>query len=200
MKKIFYYSAIAICSVFTSCSNESDFSIDESNKESNCEFCSFDSIFRQDAKNYSDWTSSTSEKSCKATTRSSVNIITIYGYTSKKSGGNKKIAFGKDLLNLMKLPNQIYIAEYLTVNQDINISGLNPTCIFAPIDSPLCGLNPNSQTYERGYVSDAPDSNGNITLTTKCIHIISDLSGRSYNKWYPCTPEELQWEYKLINL
>lgn len=200
MKKLLYYSVIAICSVFTSCSNESDFPLNELDENQSSETYSFDSIFRQDAINYSNWTSSKSNDSSKRTTRSSINTITLYSYTSKKSSGNKKYAFGNTLLNLMKLPNQIYIAEYVTVNQDISISGLGQTCFFASIESPLCGLNPNSQDYERGYVADAADANGNITMTTKCIHVICDLSGRSYNKWYPCKPEDLQWQYNLINL
>lgn len=146
------------------------------------------------------FTKKSSRKAMSSIERSSVNTISLNGYSSKVSGGNIKVAISKTLANLMGIANQIYIMEKVTVYQDIKIESLGSTSFFSAADSPLCGIDPNDTNYKRGYSSSSPDSKGNIRLASKCIHIISDLSGRNYDMWYPCKPENVQWEYNLINL
>ncbi len=200
MKTTIYFGAIALCLTLADCSNDSDFITENPSQEQTCDFNSFEELFLQDATNFIGWESSSSQNSSPQKTRSSVQTITLNGYSSKVSGGNKKVAISKKLANLMGIASQIYIMEYVTVYQDIKIEGLGLTSFFSTAESPLCGVDPNSTDYKRGYSSSSPDSEGNIRLASKCIHVISDISGRSYNKWYPCKPEDVQWKYNLVNL
>lgn len=198
MKKFFYLVIILLSSTFSGCSSESDFITEDLGNSQEATFCSFEDFFHQDTEEFIGWTSSLNSPI--PMTKSSVNTITLNGYSSKKSSGNQKFIMDKKLADLMGIMQQIYIIEYITVYQDIKIDGLGSTAYFAPLESPLCGLEPNNKDYKRGYNSSAPDENGNIRLASKCIHVICDLAGRSYNKWYPCKPEEFQWKYNLISL
>ncbi len=196
MKKIVLF--IALCSILASCSNDSDVYSDGIDQNQACDVYSFDDVFRQDAKRFSGWNSS-SQGTSGVETRSSVTTITLKGYTSKKYDKKDKYVLSKELASLMGIPRRIYIAENVTAYQTVIIKGLGSTAFFTSIDSPLCGLDPNGTNYKRGYVSSTPVGD-TITLSTKFFHVISDLSGISYDRWYPCKPEEVQWNYNLVNL
>lgn len=197
MRKFFYFLIITTCSVLVGCSSDSDIISEDLNQD--CNFSSFEELFRQDAKEFAGWKSS-SQESPELQTRASVNTITLTGYSSKTSGGNQKVLILSGLADLMGIMSQIYIMEYVTAYQDLRIEGLNETSFFNTVNSPLCGLDPNGTNYKRGYGCSSPDENGNIRLATKCIHVISDMSGRSYDMWYPCKPDELQRIYNLVNI
>ncbi len=197
MRTFFYFLIIVTCSVLVGCSNDSDIISEDLNQDG--DLSSFEELFQQDAKEFSGWKSS-SQESSESQTRASINTVTLNGYSSKISGGNQKILILSDLADLMGIMSQIYIMEYVTAYQDLTIDGLGATSFFNAVNSPLCGIDPNGTNYKRGYSSSTPDENGNIRLATKCIHVISDMSGRSYDMWYPCRPEELQWIYNLINI
>lgn len=200
MKKVFYFQTITLCSVLVSCSNDSDVVSEDLSQDQTCDFYSFEDFFRQDSEDFLGWKSSSQDSSFVPMTRSSVNTFTLNGYSSKVGGGNQKVFIDNTLANLMGIPRQIYVMENVTLYQDIRIEGLGSTSFFNMVESPLCGVDPNGLYYKRGYSSSTPDSNGNIRLVTKCIHIISDIAGLNYNMWYPCKPEEVQWKYNVINL
>lgn len=158
-------------------------------------------LLQQESKDFFGWKSSSQESST-LMTRTSVNTITLYGYSSKVSNGSKKVIISRNLADLMGIARQIYVMENVIAYQDIRIENLGITSFFTTANSPLCGIEPNSTdpNYVRGYSSSSPDDDGNIKLATRCIHVISDLSGRNYDLWYPCKPEEVQWKYNLLNL
>lgn len=92
--------------------------------------------------------------------------------------------------------------EKVTANYKLTIDGLSTREVrFSAVDSPKCGLYPDFTDEEsdlRGY---SVSQKGNIvTLATKMVHVISDLSGRSYDMWYPCKPAELEWCYNLYTV
>lgn len=151
-----------------------------------------DSLFAIENENFLSWNH---EEELGSLTRTSVTPITTYGYSSYTSSGNKKVLIGRDWANTLNIPNQIYILETLTVYQNLHISGLNSNIYFVYKDSPNCGVSPNNDS-NIGY--SYSQERENVILVTKIIHIISDYSGRSYDKWYPCYPNELQWNYMLI--
>lgn len=102
----------------------------------------------------------------------------------------------------MGIANQIYIMETITAQYELTIDGLSARKVrFSPNDSPKCGLYPdytNSELDLRGYsISQKGD---NVTLATKMVHVISDLSGRNYDRWYPCKPEQLEWNYNVYTV
>jgi len=133
--------------------------------------------------------------------RASVNVLTLRGCTSLQSGGNEKIFIRSDLANLIGISSQTYILEHITAYQYTIIPGLGPSLFFAPADSPLCGVDPSANNWAvRGYTCSSPNANGEVTFTSKCLHIISDMSGRSYNIWYPCKPDDFLWNYNLVSI
>lgn len=206
MKSIYYFVTFTLCLVMAlvSCSDDSDIISEKTNQEQTHDFESSEEILQRYATNFSEGESSSQESSRQTRSsieKSSVNTITLYGYTSKKGGGNKKVLLGQELANAVGLiAGQIYVLEYVTVYQDIKIEGLGSTTFFSTADSPLCGIEPDRTDYKRGYNGSTPDSSGNIRMTTICIIVKSDLAGRTYNKWYPCKPEDVQWNYKLVSL
>lgn len=58
-----------------------------------------------------------------------------------------------------------------------------------------------SDWTKRDYRNDVSTTDNNImVLETICIHIICDLSGKVYDMWYPCKPEDCLWDYKVVIL
>lgn len=196
MKK-FVYLWVLFCAALMSCTESAD--MQEDLNSENSDFCSSDDLYFKGAYEFFGWLPS--YERIEPMSRSSVNEITLNSYTSISSGGNQKVLVLKDLADVIGVSSQIYILEYVTAYQDITISGLGTTAFFSSVDSPLCGVVPNGKNWgEIGYSSSTPDANGNIRLASKCIHIISDLSGRNYDLWYPRRPENFQWIYNLVTL
>lgn len=98
------------------------------------------------------------------------------------------------------LPAGIYIMEYIACFKNINL-GDN---LFFELDSPLCGYKPSqnftlnnssiSINKERGYTE---TYSGSGVLETIVLHLISDTSGRSYDRYTPCAPSGIQWKYEF---
>lgn len=133
------------------------------------------------------------------TTRSSSTDFTVYKYTSKSISCTYKVVCGKELASLLHIYNQVYLTEYITAKYELTIDGLsNKTARFSANDSPNCGLYPDytvDELEDRGY--SVTQKGNKITMTTRIIHIISSLDGINYDKWYPCKPEDLQWNYNV---
>lgn len=200
MKKFILFAAItAAFATFTSCDNSEEFgseaNLSEEAHASTGEAISFMNWIRCDSVSYKSWERSPQS----ASTRGVSTDYTVYGYTTTSSTGNKKVILGKELASRMGIYNQIYIMETVTAKYELTINGLNAReVIFSPINSPKCGLYPDYTSSEldlRGYsISQKGD---NVTLATKMVHVISDMSGRSYDQWYPCKPAQLEWCYNV---
>lgn len=136
-------------------------------------------------------------------TRSTLTDTTFIGYTSSVSSGNRTTSISSTLANKMGIPyNKYYICEWLTLDYATTLTGLsNGQAFISYLPSPNCGLLPDTiySTYEEiGYktvtVGDA------ITLKTKVLHVICDVSGVSYNLYYPCIPSLLEWNMRMFEL
>lgn len=194
MKKLLFIFAILSGIALSSCSDDAEVIVTDIDDIS----LTSDDLLEQDMSEFDGWTSSSDNT---AASRSSVNTITLKGYSSKTSSGNQKVYILKDLANLIGISSQIYVVEYITAFQDFTISGLGTTSFFSTADSPLCGVDPNGKDWTiRGYAASSPTPNGEIRLSSKCIHVICDMSGRTYDKWYPCRPEQFLWNYTLVNI
>lgn len=128
----------------------------------------------------------------------SLTHFTIYGCTSQKGGGNYKYLIPDEISNALRIAKGIYIAENVTCSTEIKIDGLGTSIVFSPATSPMCGLMPGGSNFARGYTCTNPDSEGKVIFSTSLIHIICDISGRNYNMWYPCKPENIEWKYNLV--
>ena len=129
----------------------------------------------------------------------SVQYMTVYGYTSYTSSGTTKAFLGEKLADSMGLPNQIYIADTIKPKYVLTVDGLDAgTTSFTSSKSPKCGLFPGwtqETLNERGYSLQIMGDK--VTMETRLVHVISDIGGINYDKWFPCKPAELEWNYKL---
>lgn len=196
MKKFFLLFGLSVTlSNFTSCDNSDDF---ETAPKTTEEAITFEHMLTDENASFSSW-----ERSPQTTrTRGVSTDFTVYGYTTKSSTGNRKVSIGQELASHMGIQSQIYIMETITAQYELTIDGLSDKKIrFSPNDSPNCGLYPdytNSELDLRGYsISQKGD---NVTLATKMVHVICDLAGRNYNRWYPCKPEQLEWNYNVYTV
>jgi hypothetical protein len=130
-------------------------------------------------------------------------LITIHGITQMKSIARKKIALNSENAKRLKLKPGIYVVEYLECIKDLKI-GNN---IFSPEDSPKCGYIPGqdfslgngaiSISKKRGY---SEKDGGSGILSTVILHVVSDIAGRKINRYDPCSPSQIEWNYLLIQL
>lgn len=207
MKKLFFIAALmAAFTALTGCENSDESSVEETlskeDQDSMGEVITFEDWIESDTATYK-----SEERSPLFTKSRATNTdITVYGYTTKSSSGNKKVIISKNLAShfgiVYQAANPIYILERVTAKYELTIDGLSTKKVrFSSNDSPKCGLYPD-------YTDDDLDSLGytvtqkgnNVTMTTSLIHLVSDLSGRSYNRWYPCKPEELEWNYSIYSV
>ena len=204
MKKVILFVAItAALTTFTSCDNSEEFgseaNLSENVQDLTGESISFMNWIGDDSVSYKSWERSPLSS---ARTRSNSTDFTVYGYNTTSSTGNRKVMIGKELASRMGIYNQMYIMEIVTAKYELTINGLSAReVIFSPINSPKCGLFP-------GYTDDELDLRGysntqkgdNVTLVTKMIHVISDMSGRYYDQWFPCKPAQHEWCYNVYSI
>ncbi len=203
MKKVILFVAItAALTTFTSCDNSEEFgseaNLSENVQDLTGEAISFMNWIGDDSVSYKSWERSP----LSARTRSNSTDFTVYGYTTTSSTGNIKAIISKELASRMGISRQTYVMEKVTAQYDLTINGLSTReVLFSPINSPKCGLYPDYTRDEidlRGY--SILQKGDNVTLATTMVHIICDMSGRSYDQWYPCKPAQLEWCYNVYSI
>ncbi|MCM1078963.1 MAG: hypothetical protein NC344_05055 [Bacteroidales bacterium] len=128
---------------------------------------------------------------------SSIVPYTVTGYSSHTNANYKATIIRSEMASKIGIPSGTYIMANFTVYRNITITGLGTTQYFVPANSPNCGMDP-ADRFNIGYSN---SQNGEIvTLTTNVYHIASDAGGASYDIWYPCPLEQLEWNYQLITL
>lgn len=55
------------------------------------------------------------------------------------------------------------------------------------------GTNAENISLNRGY-NIATSTDTSVTLECYLIHILSDVSGKSINQYYPCNPNMIEWK------
>lgn len=126
--------------------------------------------------------------------------LTAYGYTSLTSGGNKTYALDKQLKEILKIPrNKYYVCCFYTAKYSVSIKGLKDgTSKYLPMYSPNCGVVPDHSREEWDVIGYASSFRGEqVVMTTQVVHVIADYEGISYDIWYPCKLDKLQWNYSV---
>lgn len=131
-------------------------------------------------------------------------LKTVKGYSSMvKKDDNKKVRFGNDLAKQLGLiPGTIYVTTWYICEKQVSYP--NNQTFFANDKSLKCGLLPYYNNYNeeetdfnlRGYR--IVGSENPITLRTHLFYVYCDISGRTINKFIPCTPENIEWDYYLF--
>ena len=99
------------------------------------------------------------------------------------------------------VPYTTYVYNWLFVEKDINTNGAR---FYRGKTSPKCGMPPvMSDDYQeitdflnRGYR--ILDEGNPTILRTHIFYVLSIYNGAQLNKYVPCLPEDLQWNYYLL--
>ena len=187
MKKFFSIISIILCLLVASCNDVADEPIVMDSSEE-----AFSSKNEQNLV--------TRSKSVLSTTEDLEDIV-VSGYTSVENGKSMKLLFDSQLASLTGLQSgSIYVTRYETCKKDIALNGAS---FFEDENYNECGLRRYQDldgghlSYtERGY-NTIKVSGNKVTLETHLIHVISDMSGRSLNIYYPCSPSNIKWHFYL---
>lgn len=131
-----------------------------------------------------------------------VSDVVTTGYTSVENGSNMKLLFSSQLANLTGLQaGSVYITRFETFHKKIDLNGAS---FFDDELYNECGLR-RHQDINGGYISYTergynakPVGTNQMDMTTHLIHVISDMSGRKLDIYYPCKPSEIKWHYFLF--
>lgn len=197
MKKVLIAIFVTSLLIITGCSNNDDYSFNTVNQdEKTDDVITMDSLLSVGNESFATWSTGNMEWSTpQSYRRTSINYITAYGFSTYTSSGVMKALMDSHIATYLGVPRQVYFFETLTLYYNLTVSGLGSSCFFSYNNSPNCGIKPTNNS-EIGYVF---SQNGEtVTMATKLIHIISDLSGVVYDMWYPRSPSSLEWNYIMI--
>lgn len=131
-----------------------------------------------------------------------IEDVVYYGVTSVNYQSKYKKLFDKELADSTGLQfGSTYVVRYIECTLKITLKNQ----YFMGSPSPKCGLQsrPNGTMSEyvslkRGYNEISQDDK-EVVLKCNIMHIISDLSGREYNIYYPCSIQEIEWRGQMFN-
>lgn len=96
----------------------------------------------------------------------------------------------------------VYIARYERYTMKIS---LNNQFFFENDEDSKCGLktmsdpaNGNFISMKRGY-SEVSQNDNAVILESYLLHVLSDLSGKNLNIYFPCKPAQIEWKGTLYN-
>ncbi len=130
--------------------------------------------------------------------------IILYGYTTRENKKDKKVLISKEFANATGLQvGGVYIIRNERYTMTVP---LNNQCFFESEYNDGCGLKTMSDpvdgsfvSMERGY-NEVSQNDLRAIIECYLIHVISDMSGRSINIYYPCVPDQIEWRGYLYNL
>lgn len=120
------------------------------------------------------------------------------GYDDIKYYNNVKIKVNSFMALYLQSAPGLYIGKSAQAKIFVTLPNDGKEHVVRKADSPKCGFSPLSSNKEIGYqIKETSDPN-KVELITSLYYIQSNISGASgYNKWIPCKPEELVWNYKI---
>lgn len=130
--------------------------------------------------------------------------ITVKGYDRKEQfGGYKKIIFSDaEKYGLHK--GTIYLVCFYKVYKELaqsNNETIKPRNYNNNLDDVAMGWLPDeydkNKKLVKGFTTTTNSINGFVTASTILRYIKCDISGASYNKFIPYTPQDLVWQYVL---
>lgn len=194
MKKVFFATFVTSILIITGCSNNDDYSFNTVNQvEKTDDVITMDSLLSIGNESFATWSTGDLELSTpQSNRRLSINYNTAYGFSTYTSSGTMKGLMDSHIATYLGVPRQVYFFETLTLYYYLTVPGLGSTHLFSYNNSPNCGIKPTNSS-EIEYVSS--ENGETVTMATKLIHIISDLSGVVYDMWYPRSPSSLEWNY-----
>ena len=121
-----------ICCIFGCSNNDAEKSVTREDVDLG-DVISWDEFISSDSVDFTKW------DSCPSSMRYVGNNMTLYGYTSQVSSGNKKVILDQYIATALGIPRKIYIMELVTVYYNLTIPGLSSgSCFFTQAPSPNC--------------------------------------------------------------
>lgn len=132
-----------------------------------------------------------------------------FGYDRTEiSLNNKAMSFSSNsnALKYLGLQKGIYIIRILRVYKKLSSYKPGVKIFVTDPDPSLYDMgtktdNPYYNEALRGWTPDETqdkDNDGAFEGMTYILHIISNYAGMSINKYYPCSPEKLVWNYECL--
>lgn len=121
------------------------------------------------------------------------DTLSHVGYSSCSKSTRVKFTVNSYMASYMGRTSGVYFGEKATVTYRVDYSSDQ---VLKQVASPNCGFKPLTNDKERGYVKKTEEETYS-ELVTYCYYIEYDMSGRSVNKWIPCAPEDVVWQYKI---
>ncbi len=126
-----------------------------------------------------------------------------YGYTNKSIASYKtKIRYNSTSPVVIGagLPGGIYFVEIIKVTKTLNSYRAEDFIIPKkpnPEKKDMGLITADYFAEKLGWYSDEPQEDGDKIFngTTYLIHFLYDLSGAQLDRYYPCRPEDLVWNY-----
>ena len=126
-----------------------------------------------------------------------------YGYTSKSvSSGKTKVNYSSTspIVIGAGLPGGTYFVEIIAVTKTLNSCRAEDLIIPKKPNPEKKDMGLFTAGYfakKLGWYSDEPQEDGDKIFngTTYLIHFLYDLSGAQLDRYYPCRPENLVWNY-----
>lgn len=134
-------------------------------------------------------------------TSEDLDDVIVTGYSSVENGKTMKLLFNSQLASLTGLQaGSTYLTRYEIYTK---VVALNGASFFEDENYNKCGLR-RYQDLDGGHISYTERGYNTVkitetkaTLETHLIHVISDMSGRSLNIYYPCSPSNIKWHFYL---
>lgn len=127
-----------------------------------------------------------------------LEAVEVVGFDKKETQKKRTVSMKAAEAAKFGLPQGVYVIETILCSKTIQLAGKDfwedesPECGYKPTRSTSTGLDYDGVSTDRGY---APPESGTNVLRTYVLHVTSDLYGRSYDKYAPCTPGEIKWKY-----
>lgn len=108
-----------------------------------------------------------------------------------------KVTVNSFMANYLQLAPGVYLCKAAKVVKYVDFPDDGNTYAVAKVESPYCGFRPLSSNKEIGYdIAESATNPRRKELITKCFYIKNHYGGAAVNKWIPCKPEDVKWNYK----
>lgn len=125
---------------------------------------------------------------------------TLYGFDRVESKGTVKMSISSDSKYFNGLPNGIYIVEKKLYYKDVTHTA--EQTLFDDV-SPFCGFLPVKKDNGEESISSKrsflyTETGTCATMRTYLYYVKCTLSGQTVNKYFPCNPNDIRWDYILF--
>lgn len=210
MRSCYFFSLPVVCLMLVSCNTDTD-DVGQTNLRPQSAFELCDSYYDNKDVCVAEGDSSSHAS---VQTRAVVNplaesdimLMMGYGYSNTDiAGGKTRVAYSSDnpIVVGAGLPGGTYFVEILRVTKNLSSYRAGDLILPSTPDPEKKDMGVSSAGYfisTLGWVPSEMRESGDKSFygTTYLIHFLYDLGGAQVDRYYPCHPEDLVWNYSSI--